>query len=189
MSVQIPELKTDPAKSRSSLAPMRHRLFRAVWISSSRVEFRRADPVGRRRVADGVDCAVRRDGRAGADVDDAADHVLLARSRRHRGQLRSPLDHARRAGVHARRLGVAHDHDRPVAAHAMDAARLYLPDRLRRGAERACVAGLGRRDGAARGSARRCRAESDGLQRRAQRRSGARRHHRRGRGHRRRLSR
>ena len=34
MSVQIPKLKTGPAESRSSLAPMRHRLFRAVWISS-----------------------------------------------------------------------------------------------------------------------------------------------------------
>src|SRR3712207_7635656 len=58
----------------------------------------------RRLMAHDVACAFARHGRAGAGIDGAADHVVVASGGRHRGYLESPRDHADRSEEHTSEL-------------------------------------------------------------------------------------
>ena len=184
-------LNDESQKPRASLlAPLRHPTFRAIWVATLGLELRRADPGGRRRLDDDDDHHLRKHGGAGAGLDHAADHGLLA-GRRARSPTTSTAARscwsaqffmlAVSVEPRARRL------DR--AADALGAARLHLPDRLRHRAQQPVLAGLGRRHGAARRPAGGGGAEQRRLQPHAQRRPGDRRRDRRHRRRRRRLRR
>ena len=72
-----------------------------------RLELRRAHPGGRRGLADDVDHRLRRHGGAGAGVDHAAGHDLLAGVGRDRRQFRPPPGDACGAALHAGGVGRA----------------------------------------------------------------------------------